>query len=266
MKLYGVFVGIDNYADPNIPKLSYAKADAEHFFKLVEESMSLSSSKYQLKLLTDTQATKQSVLKAIGEDLSRVVQEEDLLLLFFSGHGSPETTASIDKTARYLVLYDTEYENIFATGLDMERDLPVMCFDRIVAKHIVLFVDTCFSGRAGGRTFEGPHLLRRRLKQGVRGPIKLDEMKLGEGRIIATACDDDELAREYAVLGHGVFTHFLIETLAHRTSEEQSIGIPKLYEVVSEKVVAYTHGRQHPILNGRTRLGRLPLLIGPHNY
>ena len=90
-------------------------------------------------------------------------------------------------------------------------------------------------------------------------------MKLGEGRIIVTACDDDELAREFAELGHGVFTHFLIEILANQTSEEQSISMPKLYDVVSEKVVAYTNGRQHPILNGRTKLGRLPLLIGPHS-
>jgi uncharacterized caspase-like protein len=266
MKLYGVFIGIDNYADPHIPTLSYAKSDAEHFFRLVEESMRLSSSAYQLKLLTDTQATKQSVLKVIGEDLSRVVEEDDLLLLFFSGHGSPETAASIDKTSRYIILYDTEYESIFATGLDMERNLHAMCFDRIRARHIVLFVDTCFSGRSGGRTFEGPHLLRWRSKQGLRGPIRLDAMQLGEGRIIVTACDDNELAREYAELGHGVFTHFLLETLAPRTSEEQSISIPKLYDVVSEKVIAYTHGRQHPVLNGRTKLGRLPLLVGPHQH
>ena len=263
MKLYGVFVGIDNYADPNISKLSYAKADAEHFYKLVKGSMN--SNESQLKLLTDAQATKQSVLRAIGEDLSRVVQEDDLLLLFFSGHGSPEAAGSINKTSRYLILYDTEYENIFATGLDMERELSLICFERITAKLIVLFVDTCFSGRSGGRTFEGPHLLKMRLKQGLRGPIRLDEMKLGEGRIIVTACDDDELAREFAELDHGVFTHFLIEILANQTSEEQSISIPKLYDVVSEKVVAYTNGRQHPILNGRTKLGRLPLLIGPHS-
>lgn len=264
MKLYGTFIGVDTHADPNISSLSYAKDDAERFYELIKESFD--SIESQLQLLTNNHATKQAVVRAIGENLSRTVHEDDIVLLFFAGHGSPETTSSIDKTSRYLILYDTDYENIFATGLDMERELPLICFERIRAKLILLFVDACFSGRSGGRTFEGPHLLKTRLKQGVRGSIKQRGLELGEGRVIMTASDDDELAREDVELKHGVFTYFLLETLANQTSQEQHISIPRLYDAVSEKVVAYTKGRQHPILNGRIRLGRFPLLVNPNTF
>jgi uncharacterized caspase-like protein len=99
------------------------------------------------------------------------------------------------------------------------------------------------------------------MKQGIRtaAPIKLSEMELGEGRLIMTASDDDEVARESHELRHGVFTHFLINTLASQATKGKYISVPTLYDLVSDRVVAYTKGRQHPILNGRTRLGRLPV-------
>src|SRR5262249_2916353 len=156
--------------------------------------------------------------------------EDDIVVLFFAGHGSPETGGSLDTVSRYLVLHDTEYENIFATGLDMEHELPRLCFDRIRAKLVVLFVDACFSGRSGGRTFEGVHLLHSRLHKGIRGVINLSKLELGEGRVIITASDDDEVARESAHLRHGVFTYYLIQTLERADRRDQSISITSLYD------------------------------------
>jgi uncharacterized caspase-like protein len=263
MKLYGIFIGVDNYADPYIPRLNYARADAKSFYELVMES--LDPSECHLQLLVDIQATKLAVAKAIGEDLSRMSNENDIVLLFFSGHGSPETSGSIDKVSRYLILHDTDYNSIFATGLDMERELPRICFERIRAGLVLVFVDACFSGHSGGKTFRGPQFETERMKQGIRtaAPIKLSEMDLGEGRLIMSASDDDEVARESHELRHGVFTHFLIDTLASQTSKDKYISVPTLYDQVSDRVVAYTKGRQHPILNGRTRLGRLPMFVSP---
>ncbi len=242
MKLYGVFVGVDTYADPHINDLSYAHADAKSLYELARQS--LDPDECQLQILTDSTATKQTIMKSIGEDLSRLVTKDDIVLLFFSGHGSPEMYGSIDKISRYLVLHDTDYYNIFATGLDMERELPRICFERIRAKLILVLVDTCFSGLAGGKTFRGPQLAK------YRG-VKLNQMELGEGRLIMTASADDELAREYKKLGHGVFTHFLIETLTDVSYKEPFISIPILYDVIVRKVMAYTKERQRPTLHGK---------------
>jgi uncharacterized caspase-like protein len=257
MKIRGVFVGIDTYKDPNISRLQYAAADAHSLYRLFEAN--LEPNDRDVRLLTNGAAAKQTVMKAVGEDLARVTVEDDIVVLFFAGHGSPETGGSLDTVSRYLVLHDTEYENIFATGLDMEHELPRLCFDRIRAKLVILFVDACFSGRSGGRTFEGVHLLRSRLHKGIRGAINLSKLELGEGRVIITASDDDEVARESADLGHGVFTYYLIQTLERADAGNPSISITSLYDAVSGKVHEHTAGRQHPVLNGRTRLGKLPV-------
>jgi uncharacterized caspase-like protein len=257
MTLHGVFVGIDKYKDQNISGLQYAAADAEGMHSIL--SSHLAPEDCNLRLITDDTATKPALLKAIGEDLSREATEDDVVLLFFAGHGSPETGGSIDSSSRYLVLYDTEYENIFSTGLDMEHELPRICFERVRSKLIVLFVDACFSGRSGGRTFEGPNLFRRRQRQGVRGFVKLGDFDLGEGRIVITASDDDEVAREDPRLRHGVFTYYLMKALNNKISGDSSISIAALYDHVSAEVHKSTSGRQHPILNGRSRLGRLPI-------
>jgi len=257
-KLYGVFVGIDRYADSRIPPLNYAKADALGMFELARRALGPADPAPQLTCLADTDATRKAVVWAIGENLSRKVKEQDVVLLYFAGHGSPETSGSIDLTSRYLVLHDTDYDAIFATGLDLERELPVLCFDRLRARLIVVFIDACFSGLAGGRTFQGPHLLRARLKRGVRGPVKLSELQLGEARVIITACDDHELARESSDLGHGVLTYYVIQELTRRHGDDASVTLSQLYDVVSSNVTARSHGLQHPIFNGRTREGRLP--------
>jgi uncharacterized caspase-like protein len=256
--LCGVFVGIDQYADPRISPLTYAKADALGMFELVRKAFGPVGMTPQLTCLVDADATRDAVVRAIGEDLSRAVEEKDVVLLYFAGHGSPETSGSIDLTSRYLVLHDTDYDAIFATGLDLERELPALCFNRLRARLIVVFIDACFSGRAGGRTFQGPHLLRARLRQGVRGPVKLSQLELGEARVIITACDDDELAAESPELEHGVLTYYLIEELTLRDGQDAAVTVSRLYDVVSSKVAARTRGRQHPVLNGRDRQGRLP--------
>jgi uncharacterized caspase-like protein len=251
MKLYGIFIGIDRYEDRRINSLLYARSDAEVFYETVEGS--LSKNEAQLSLLVDQQATRRGILELIGERLPRLVTTEDIVLLFFAGHGTPETEISIDNVARYIVTYDTNYDSIFATAIDMERDLTRL-IERIPAKLIVVFLDTCFSGKSGGRTFEGPNLAKYRA--GWRDGAKLPDLDLGEGRVILAASDSNELAREDSTLKHGVFTFFVLNTLTSNGSQWVSLNV--LYETVSQRVREYTKGRQHPIMNGRVRMAGLP--------
>jgi len=252
MKLYGVFVGVDKYQDERIRNLNYACSDAIALYELMKNS--LDPAECSLRLMTDAEATKDAVIEAIGEDLSRVVTEDDMVVLYFSGHGAPEFDNSADKTSRYLVMHDTQFSKVFTSGIDMEETIPRICFKRLRARLILLIVDTCFSGLVGGRTFKGPELA----KQGVRG-IHLDQLNLGEGRLVMTACADDELAQENSELGHGVFTYYLLDTLSQNKGAQQTVSIAQLYDTVSEKVFEYTKENQHPTLNGNSKLAKLPL-------
>ncbi|MBX5449148.1 MAG: caspase family protein [Thermogemmatispora sp.] len=270
MKLHGVLVGINRYQDERIDTLQYAATDAKRFYGQLVSS--LAAEDVSLQLLTDEQATRKAILMAIGELLPRQAGPEDVVLLYFAGHGSPETGEAPDRVSRYLIAHDTEYEAIFATGLDLERDL-IRLVQRILARLVVVILDTCFSGRAGGRAFEGPVLHNRRtgFRRLVRPKPRLRDLPLGEGRIILAACDDDEVAHEDGRLRQGVFTYFLQRALSNAeedpsdTSSEATISLSRLYERVAESVVAFTRGLQHPVLNGRLSLARLPLLNLPEH-
>ncbi|WP_255949816.1 caspase family protein [Streptomyces odontomachi] len=254
MVLRAVIAGVDRYQDTDIKNLSYATADALAVADLLGR---LHPSEVDAEVLVDEDATRRNLMVAIGERLPRVTSEGDVVLLYFAGHGSPETTATIDDAARYLVVHDTEYDSVFATGLDMERELPRL-FERIRRPRLVLMlIDACFSGRAGGRTFEGPRL--RAERSHVRGEhrVSLKGLDLGEGRLMIAACDDHQVAREEAAIGHGVFTNYLLKGPS-AAGDSETVGILHLYEDIAASVRGHTGGLQTPVLNGRSALARFP--------
>lgn len=256
--LRAVVVGINRYRDPDIRNLSYARADAEAFGKLLADG--IHPSERSVRFLLDEEATKRNLMVAIGEDLARVATPDDVILLYFAGHGSPETESGPDSIARYLIAHDTEYSSIYATGIDMERDLQ-RWFERIAQpKWVLMFMDACFSGRAGGRTFEGPNLRRARADARETRPISLKQLDLGEGRLMMSACDDDQVAREERDLKHGVFTYYLLQMLKLPNQEHATISVNRLYDDVTRVVREHTGGRQVPILNGRSRAAQIPRL------
>jgi uncharacterized caspase-like protein len=253
-RFHGVFIGINNYQDPRIRSLGYAVADAKGFYEM--ESGIFTEGESNLRLILDREATRKEIIKTIGEELPRLARKQDLVLIYFAGHGSPETEGSIDRVSRYIIAYDTEFDNIFATAIDMEREL-VHIIERIGSDLVIVILDTCFSGRAGGRTFEGPVLSR--CRGSLRKQFKLAVLKLGEGRAILSACGDNELAEEDSALQHGVFTFHLLKTLGSTTANS-SVSLNELYDKVSHDVHDYTRGRQTPVLNGRISMARLPVL------
>ena len=90
--------------------------------------------------------------------------------------------------------HDTDYTNIYSTAVDMKRDLD-RWFNRLrEPKLILMFLDACFSGRAGGRTFEGPRSKDRRSTFRSLDPICLRGLDFGEGRLIIAACDDNQVS------------------------------------------------------------------------
>lgn len=258
--LHAVVIGINIFSDRRVRRLRYARADAEAFAKLLNDR--IHPAERSVRLLCDEQATKERILITIGEELPRVVQPDDVVILYIASHGSPEVDNEDSDASRYLITHNTQYDHVFATGIDMERDLSLL-FQRLQRPRLVaLFLDTCFSGRGGGRTFEGPHLKRFRAshRQAARPTISIKDLELGEGRVMMAACDDDQVAREDPEFGHGIFTYYLLQELGRPAAGPGVLSINALYDRVTEAVVTRTAGNQVPVINGRLRLAGLPLL------
>jgi hypothetical protein len=257
MRLHGVFVGVDHYVDDCIPDLRFAAADAIRYESVVANSVD--ESERCLRCLTNENATRSNIFKAIGIDLASAATAHDVVLVHFSGHGSPEVGISLDDAARYLIPHDADYDNLFGSALDLERDLRAL-LQRITAQLVIVSIDACFSGVAGGRTFEGPKL--KQAKRSRRWVPQLPAMELGSGKVVLAAADDNELAVESAAIKHGLFTNALLDGLTTLpTGGAKSISVAALYDIVAQRVSAETRGKQNPVMNGFNRLARLPYFV-----
>jgi len=253
-----ITIGIDLYQDKRIPNLKLAANDALGFQELFNNIPGV-----EITLLLNEKATRLAIQTIMGEDLPRKVEKDDVIIFYYAGHGSPERVLSPDHISRYLITYDTEYERIYATAIDLERDIN-RWFRRMDIKDggprlAVLFFDCCFSGLAGGRTFQGPNLKEDSLGLAGRN-LLLKDFDFGNGRLIISACTDTQTALESASLKHGVFTYFLIKTLSDDQFAEGRISVTSLYDIVSKKVNEWTDGKQTPVINGRAIMPYLPVI------
>jgi hypothetical protein len=77
-KKWALVVGIDQYQDEHVPRLNFAVKDSQDFEEFLKD----------LIHLVDQKATLTGMRQALGK-LRAEVQKDDLVVLYFSGHGSP---------------------------------------------------------------------------------------------------------------------------------------------------------------------------------
>jgi uncharacterized caspase-like protein len=150
--------------------------------------------------------------------------------------------------------YEADPSRLYSTALPMTEISRIM--DRLAAERVVLIQDTCYSGSsgAGGRTIQTTMF---------RGPISdafLERMSTGEGRIIMTASDANEISFEQDALGHGVFTYYLLEAFAKGDSDGDGlITATEAFRYVAQHVPAATGQSQHPVKKGEERKAEIVL-------
>ncbi|MCP4200823.1 MAG: hypothetical protein GY769_02680 [bacterium] len=114
---------------------------------------------------------------------------------------------------------------------------------RIGAERVVVVIDSCFSGAVGGRTvFEGG-------RGGTLDEVFLERIaRAGTGRVVLTASGSNEVARELEDLGHGVFTHYVLEGLRGAADEngDREVDVDEVYDYASRHVRELTENRQNP--------------------
>jgi hypothetical protein len=256
---WAVIIGVGRYENPKIPTLRYAVADAEAMYKVLTAS---GFKKDHVLLLTDTaerKPTLRNIKYALGTFLARSAGKDDTVIVYFAGHGAPEVDprgVEKDGLAKYLIPSDADPDDLFSTALPMD-DLQTI-FDRIEAERVVAFLDSCYSGAAGGRTFAA-----KKTRAVNVDDLFLERLTRSKGRVIITAARPSEVSIELADLGHGVFTYYLTEGLkgAGDLNKDGIVSLQELYEYVQQQVVQKSRavgGNQHPLLKGEME-GVLPL-------
>ena len=185
---HAVIIGIDHYQDERIRDLQLARADAEAVYRVLSDPELGGIPPENIVKLVDEEATQRRIRNAIGEEIRRNAGEDDVVIIYYAGHGSPESDPHSrfqDKMEKYLIPCDGEADKLFSTAISMEEINKF--FGRIDAKQVIFFIDSCYSGEAGGRTFQNPNYRTR----SVLTDEFLDDLS-GEGRLVISACNVNE--------------------------------------------------------------------------
>ena len=251
-------VGINVYEDESIPALRFASDDAKAVADFLVERGRFPSD--NVSLLTDAEATQRNIKMALS-DLTKA-EPEDLVVIYFACHGCADVHAANggrddELTWKYLVPCDGQRTHLRDTGISMD-DLGER-FSELKTRNLVVLLDSCYSG-AGERSV-GLHGAR-----GIYSDVLLEEMS-GDGRVILTASQANELAFEGDEYGHGLFTHHALAGLLGAADVEGRgvVTVRQLYNylaTVVPKAAEKIGGRQHPMLKGDLNVD-IPLAFLP---
>jgi hypothetical protein len=240
---YAVVIGIGKYQDDRIPKLKYTTVDAEEIYKILTDPHYGNFPENQVKLLIDEHATYNNIKSAIGTWLKRNTRKNDTVIIFFAGHGAPED----EKT--YWVTYNANIDDLYGTALSNDEIADMI--DRVEAKKMVAFLDSCYSAATVNRTDKKRSIMI------VKDPFLKFK---GKGRVIITSSDGKEQSVEIDKFGHGVFTYFLLKALKGDADKNSDgyIELDEVWDYVKYRVTdtARKYGStQTPILDGSYSAG-----------
>lgn len=243
---WAVVIGIGEYANPGVGNLKYSAKDAQSFYDyLITEG---GFPQDNVLLLLNEKATLVGIKTALGKFLQEKAMKDDLVFIYYSGHGAPEINSSStdgDGLTKYIVTYDADPDNLFATALPMDDINKI--FERLQAGKIVFFIDSCYSGASGGKTFAAGDV-----KAGNISDNFLNQISSAKGRLLITASSANEVALESDTLGHGIFTYFLLQGLEGEadTNKNGFVTVDEVYQYLYSNVSKESGNRQHPVKKG----------------
>lgn len=244
MTIRAIFVGVNKHQDTDIPELNGARRDATALWALFTDTMPDLSARLFVDEAATHDVVKQGILDTLGS-----ANENDVAIIFFAGHGTPDGR---------LVLFDTRISDLPNSALAMTELADQ--FKRSDARIVLCILDCCFSGQAPARVIElGPHP-----RGATFGLVEIS----GEGRILITACKGDESAWEQPGSGHGLLTHAVIQAFTDETITQ--VNFPEVAgEIIrSARVDAERMGvSQTPVFLGTVEGGLVfPALRRGLNY
>ncbi len=249
-KFIGVFVGVNDYNNPakdkNNPSyytdLSYAEADAEIKAQAMEQSARTlfedSVLIYRVTQQSNKAPTKQE-LEKVFDDISKKAKPEDVLYIFFAGHGGvPKTQANPNNEVRFM-LQKSQKQNPMTTSFGLSDIRQWTNAQRMKAQKRVLVFDACQSGKFKEIKIMGGNLYASRgtQDQGWRKK-QLDKLKDQTGMMILAASAEDQVSYEDPQLKHGVMTYHLLEQMK-QMPQDTTLIIKDWFESSSQGVESF---------------------------
>lgn len=270
-KLWLLLVGIDHYKF--LPSLSYAAADCqglEETFQEVTQEFPGTTIRSHIGSSGTEPVTPQQIQASLAE-IAAQSSPTDTVLFYFAGHGDLEPTTK----QLYLCLTETEKERLAETGLAVDQVLKQ--FKQSKVRHQVVMLDACHSG--GGQFFSPlgtsrsavmvetrsasnpghPNHTHPEFNQALDRTLQQYSNQAKNFHALL-ACGEEEVSWELPPLGHGAFTHALIEGIRGKAvNDEGYIEIDQLYKFVRDETRKLVNGQQTP---HRVAVGSQDIIVG----
>ncbi|MCB9168696.1 MAG: caspase family protein [Flavobacteriales bacterium] len=224
-KIYALIVGISNYVnDPSID-LKFAAKDAEEYKRFLTSTHGGRLAEENVRFLTDKEATRNNILGQMLE-LLRDAEEEDVFLLYFSGHGTI-VDAGKDLCLVTSDAHTNSEEALRATGL-LQSDV-LRYVEHARPRKKVLIIDACHSGMMAS-------IGRKGIPENSN--TVLQQMAMADPTLtILTSSSDNEESYEDESLegGHGIYSYYLIKGLQGDAdaSGDSIVTVHELHRYVS---------------------------------
>ena len=242
-KLYVLAIGVSLYLDKSLA-LQFAAKDAKDFARAMEKQKGGLYRDVQVRLLTDTQATRDEVMDGL-DWIQKETTAKDVAMVFIAGHGVNDPTGNY-----YFLPANVDTEKLKRTGVvfsDIKNTLNSL------AGKALFFMDTCHSGNVMGS---------RRAQTDITGLV--NELASAEnGVVVFTSSTGKQYSLEDASWGNGAFTKALVEGLSGKAdyTGKGKITINMLDLYISEKVKELTGGKQTPTTTKPQTIADFPVAV-----
>ena len=186
VKIWAVVVGVARYS--HMPVLKFTDDDAYQIYAFLKSPAGGALKDEQIRVLIDEEATRKNILQTMREVFLKA-DENDVVVLYFSGHGLPGAFLPVD--------FDG-----FNNRLKHEDIQSVLKESK--AKHKLCLADACHSGSLTA--------MRSGLENGLKDYYSAFENSAG-GTALLLSSKGDEFSLEDHGLRQGIFSHFLIRGL-----------------------------------------------------
>lgn len=227
-KLHLFSVGISDYTSSTLSRLSYASKDAQDFVSSVTSSdVSMYETVVTPTLLTNKNATKSNIEKGLA-DLTRNVRQDDVVMLFFSGHGV------LDGNDAYFMSVDAVSGDPY-TGVDFALIRKNMSKMKDKKCRVVIFMDACYSGAMFNTKSD------------------LKTITFAENDIIGFySSTASQTSAELSSDSNGLFTKALVEGMSGKAkNKDGEITTLGLQKYISDYVNSHSRGRQSPVVENK---------------
>ena len=248
---HAVIVGVSKYQDPDITSLKFASVDAQSVYQFVTDPNGGGFPKDNVRLLVDEQATREAIMKTIGEWLPSRIKPDDMVLLFYSGHGGVEVDLAGEESdghSKYLIPHDAILGSLFSTAI--LNSMVTTMLRRINSNQMIFLIDCCYSG---GST-SGQEIIKSISPPSTKVETDVYRDFSGSGRVVISASLPSQLSFELPQLDHGLFTYNLLRGVSGEADSNRDglvTLISEIYPFVIREVssMARSYGfQQNPML------------------